>query len=135
MFNFARFCSVGKRYLDDAHRQGGPALGVARLLEQPLVRDHVLRPLGVHIQRVPAQTDVARTTDSISTVCTQPGIGTGVKTKIAIGTFSSSLSLVLFLLPTGAEERGSALAVADGGQHGGGRRRYGSGGRVLSCRG
>jgi hypothetical protein len=41
--------------LHDAHRQGGPALRVTRLLQQPLVRYHVLRPLRVHIQRVPAQ--------------------------------------------------------------------------------
>ena len=57
----------------------------------------------------------------------------GVETKIAIGTFSSSLSLVLFLLLTGAEERVSALAVAAGGLCSGGLRYYGSGGHVLSC--
>ena len=41
--------------LHDAHGQGGPAFRIARLLEQPLVGDHVVRPLRVHIQRVPAQ--------------------------------------------------------------------------------
>jgi hypothetical protein len=42
-------------YLNDAHRQGGPALRVPRLLEQPLVRHHVLCPLSVHVQRVSAK--------------------------------------------------------------------------------
>jgi hypothetical protein len=41
--------------LHDAHGQGGPAFRIARLLEQPLVGDHIVRPLRVHIQRVPAQ--------------------------------------------------------------------------------
>jgi hypothetical protein len=41
--------------LHDAHRQGGPALRVTRLLQQPLVRYHVICPLRVHIKRVPAQ--------------------------------------------------------------------------------
>jgi len=41
--------------LHNAHGQGGPAFRIARLLEQPLVGDHVVRPLRVHIQRVPAQ--------------------------------------------------------------------------------
>lgn len=40
-------------YLNDAHRHGEPPLRVARLLQQPLVRHHVLRPLRVHIQCIP----------------------------------------------------------------------------------
>ena len=58
-------------YLNDAHRQGGPALRVARLLEQPLVRHHVLRPLRVHVQRVPASTG----DEQASGAATAPTVG------------------------------------------------------------